>query len=278
MLKISGILTINNAVSLGYPFIEAMLSVLPIIDEFLINDGGSADETSFYLKKFKKTFPNKIQIFNKPHYPGDHWEAIDEALEFLITKTKGNWLFEIQGDELWHEKDILKIKQTIEDANKQGYNSIRTILHWTNFQEINPYKYRNVRILRKIKNLKSYFCGDDFQIGNSRNPATGFTSHNVPPELITDFVCYNFSGIVFPKNALKREKSHVNFLAKEQDDRKEALKQLESHLIQKQQPNPKIVKQLPALIQGLAGLDKYKVRKELFDKKFLKKLTGLNYE
>ena len=277
MIKISGILTINNAISLGYPFIEAVLSVLPIADEFLINDGGSSDKTYFYLEKLKKTFPKKIKIFNKPHYPGDHWEAIDECLEFLISKTKGSWLFEVQGDELWHEKDIFKIKQTIEDADKQDYNSIRTTLHWTNFQEINSYKYRNVRMLRKIKKLKSYYCGDDFQIGDSRNPAQGFTSHNVPPELITDFVCYNFSGIVFPGNVLERERSHVNFLARKQEDRKKVLKHLESGPILEQKPNPEIVKQLPALIQGVAGWDKYQVREELFDKKFLKELTGLKY-
>lgn len=277
MTKISGILTINNAISLGYPFIEAMLSVLPIVDEFLINEGGSKDKTAFYLKKFQKTFPDKIKLFNKPHYPGDHWEAIDECLEFLISKIKGNWLFEIQGDELWHEKDILKIKQLIKKADRKGYNSIRTILHWTNFQGINSYKYRTVRMLRKIKNLKSYYCGDDFRIADSGNPAEGFTSHNVPPELITDFIFYNFSGVVFPDNALKREKSHVFYLAKKQEDRKQVLRRLESRPLQKQEPNPETVKQLPAIIQGLAGLDKYKVREKLFDKKFLKKLTGLDY-
>jgi len=54
MIKISGIQTISNAVSLGYAFIEAVLSILPMVDEFLINDGGSSDKTSFYLKKLQK--------------------------------------------------------------------------------------------------------------------------------------------------------------------------------------------------------------------------------
>ncbi len=276
-MMISGILTINNAVSLGYPFIEAILSVLPITDEVLINDGGSKDKTPFYLKKLQKTFPNKIRLFNKPHYAGDHWEAIDECLEFLIKKAKDDWIFEIQGDELWHEKDVLKIKKTIGMASKDGYNSIRTILHWTNFQGIDSYKYRNVRMVRKLDNLKSYDCGDDFNVGTGREPAQGFTSHNVPPELVTEFVCYNFSGIIFPDNALARERSHVTFLARKQEDRKKTLSQLESRPPLKQNPDPKIVKQLPALIQGLAGWDKYKVREELFDKKFLKKITGLTY-
>lgn len=277
-MKISGILTINNAIELGYPFIEAILSVLPITDEFLINEGGSSDKTLFYLKKLQKTFPNKIRLFNKKHYPGNHWEAIDECLEFLITKAKGDWIFEVQGDELWHEKDILKIRKIMEQANREGYNSIRTILHWTTFQGIDPYEYRTVRMLRKIKGLKSYYCGDDFQVGDSRNPAKGFTSHNVPPELKTDFVFYNFSGIVFPDNALKRERKHVYFLAQKQDDRKRVLRGLESGSIVNQEPDVETVKKLPALIQGIAGWNKYQVRKELFNKKWLKELTGLSYD
>jgi len=51
MIKISAIQPINNAISSGYPFVEAILPILHIVNEVLINDGGSLDETPFYLKK-----------------------------------------------------------------------------------------------------------------------------------------------------------------------------------------------------------------------------------
>jgi len=279
MIKISGIQSISNAVSLGYPFIEAILSILPIVNELLINDGGSSDKTSFYLKKLQRTFPDKIKLFNKPYYPCDFWQTMDECVDYLINKTKNDWIFEVGGDNIWHEKDILKIKQTVGNASKQGYNSIRTICHWANFQNINSYKYRNVRIIRKIEGLKSYDGGDDFHIGGHGEPAQGYTSSNVPPELVTNFTWFNLGGSynIFPKNDVKRAKKIATFFAKKGKERQQIWKNLESNPPQKQKPNPEVVKQLPVIVQGLAGIDKYKVRNELFDKKFLKKLTGLNY-
>lgn len=278
-MKISGIQTISNAVSLGYSFIEAVLSVLPIVDEFLINDGGSSDETPFYLNKLQKTFPDKIRLFNKPYYRCDFWQTIDECINFLIGQAKGDWTLEALGDEIWHEKTILDIKKTIERADKEGYNSIRMIAHWCNFQHIDPYQYRNVRIIRKLDGLTSYDCGDDFHIGGHGEPAKGFTSSNVPPELVTDFAWFNLGGYyeVFPENDLERAKTVATFFAEKEEARPQRWKYFEANPPRRQEPNPEAVKQLPALAQGLAGFDKYKVRDELFDKKYLKKLTGLSY-
>jgi glycosyltransferase involved in cell wall biosynthesis len=279
MIKISGIQTISNAVSLGYPFIEAALSILPIVNEVLINDGGSEDETPFYLEKLKKTFPEKIRLFNKRYHPSDHWETIDECINYLISQAKGDWIFEIFGDEIWHEKNILKIKKTVEDASKEGFNSIRTICYFSiGFQKGGPYEYRNVRIVRKLKNLNVHWGGDDFQIGDSVNPAKGFTLSNVPPELVTNIVSYNLCTTAFPENVLKRAETIATFFAKKDEGRQRGREHFKANPPQKQEPNPEAVKQLPAIIQGLAGLDKYRVREELFDKKFLKKLTGLNYK
>lgn len=279
MLKISGIQPISNAISLGYPFIEAILSALPIIDEFLINDGGSEDETPFYLKKLQKTFPDKVKIFNKPYYRCDFWQTIDDSINYLIEQAGGDWILEVCGDEVWHEKIILEVKKTIEKATKEGYNSIRAIARWANFQEINPYQYRNVRILRKLEGLTSYDCGDDFHIDGQGKPAKGFTSSNVPPELVTDFTWYNMGGYytLFPENDTERAKTVATYFAKNEEARQKRWEYFKTNPPQKQELNPEVVKQLPALIQDLAGLNKYKVREELFDKKFLKKLTGLNY-
>jgi len=251
---------------------------LPIVDEFLINDGGSEDKTPFYLKKLQKTFPDKIKIFNKPYHSSDWWETIDECVEFLIKKANNNWIFEVQGDEFWHEKDIFRVKKTIERASKSGYNSIRGICHWFQFQNIDSYEYRNVRIVRKLDNLKSYWGGDDFQVGDSKSPAKGFTSSNVPPELVTDDIVYfDLSCGAFPVNALERAKIIATFFAKKDNERQDAWQGVEANPLQRYEPNPNAIKQLPALIQGLAGFDKYWIREELFDKKFLKKLTGLTY-
>lgn len=279
-MKISGVLTINDAIYLGYPFLEAILSVLPITDEFLINDGGSKDKTSFYLRKLKRTFPKKIRLFHKPHFKGENWEALDRAIEFLIHKAKGHWIIRVHADEIWHEKDILKIRKTTEMAHKKGYNSLRTIQYPADFRGINTtYTYRNVVIFRKMKELKVYNSGaDDFRlISHLDSPAPGFTTSNVPPELKTNFVCLNLYDTIFPDNTLRKLKAHFTFLATRAEDRKRRWEMLKKNPPRLYPPDPEAVKKLPALIQGLAGCRKYFVRKELFDKKWLKKTTGLKY-
>jgi hypothetical protein len=275
-MKISGILSIKDGIYRGYPFLEAILSVLPICDEFLINEAKSEDETLYYLKKLKKVFP-KIKIYQIPWYESDYWEALDETINFLIYKSKGDWIFEVQGDEIWHEKDILKIKKIIEEANEKGFNSIRQPRLDCSWTHIDSYIYKTVRIVKKISGLKSYWGGDDFHIGNCGPPKEGYTSHNVPPELEIDIPFYHLHR-VFPQNVILQDEGCV-FIARKNLERIEVLER-HKKVDWQRIPPPKISEVLdclPAIIKGLSQETKYKVRKEIFDKKWLRKITGLNY-
>jgi len=281
-VKISGIQPISNGISLGYPFIEAILSVLPIVDEFLINDGGSSDKTSFYLKRLQKTFPNKIRLFNKSYYKSIHWETIDDCLVFLISRAKGDWLFEVQGDEIWHEKDLIKLKKTIQEASENNYNSIRSVCYYeSDFCNADmAYKYRNMRIVRKIKGLRTFCGGDDFQIVDDKEPRQGFTSSNVPPEIMIDIGYYNIGELAFPDNSLKRSTTVFKFFANGDLDRERAWKRRLEEKKRSLCRSPRKfenIKEFPAIIQDLIGWKKYRVRDELFDKTFLSRLTGLKY-
>ena len=276
-MKISGIISIKDGIYRGYPFLEAILSAIPICDEFLVNEAKSQDETLSYLKKLKKVFP-KIEIYQIPWYESDYWEALDESINFLIEKAKGDWIFEVQGDEIWHEKDILKIKKIIESANENGVNSIRQRrldCSWTN---IGSYVYKNVRIVRKIPGLKSYWGGDDFHIGNCSSPREGYTSHNVPPELEIDIPFYHLHR-VFLQNVILQDEGCA-FLARKNLERIQALERNKKIDWQKMTP-PKIeevLDSLPTIVKGLSQEKKYKVREEIFDKKWLSKTTGLKYK
>ena len=276
-MKISGILTIKDNVYLGYPFLEAILSILPISDEFLVNDGGSGDGTLEYLKRLQKTFP-KIVIYQTPWLKGEYWEAIDETLNYLIKKAKGDWLFEAQGDEIWHEKDLIPLRKIIKSAHKGDYNSIRHRRLDCTFVSIDSYVCKRVRIVRNLPGLKSYLGGDDFHIGKQGNPRAGYTTHNVPPELEIEIPWYHFSRL-FPKNTLRADERIALEIAPKDESRIvrwEEQKKVSWDLI-KPPPPEQILDCLPALIKGLNQESEYKVREELFDKKWLSKITGLKY-
>ncbi len=61
-MKISGFTFIRNGTLLGYPFIESILSALPICDEFIVAVGDSEDDT---LARIQAIGSNKIRIIQR---------------------------------------------------------------------------------------------------------------------------------------------------------------------------------------------------------------------
>ena len=52
-MKVSGFTFIRNGRKLGYPFVESIRSILPIVDEFVIALGPSDDGTGEELAKIR---------------------------------------------------------------------------------------------------------------------------------------------------------------------------------------------------------------------------------
>ncbi|GAA7265447.1 hypothetical protein HpCK38_19390 [Helicobacter pylori] len=53
-MKISGFTFLKNGSILGYPFIQSIQSLLPLVDEFIVNVGISEDDTLEQLQKLQK--------------------------------------------------------------------------------------------------------------------------------------------------------------------------------------------------------------------------------
>ena len=58
-MKVSAFTFIKNGQILGYPFLQSIQSVLPIVDEFIVNIGESEDDTLSIIKSIKSS---KIRI------------------------------------------------------------------------------------------------------------------------------------------------------------------------------------------------------------------------
>ena len=63
-MKVSAFTFIRNGQILGYPFIQSIKSILPIVDEFVINVGTSEDDT---LEAIQSIDDSKIRIIQS------HW-------------------------------------------------------------------------------------------------------------------------------------------------------------------------------------------------------------
>ena len=113
-MKISGFSFVKNGISLYYPVVEAIKSILPIVDEFIIAVGEGTDDTR-----------NKIAAINDPKVKiiDTVWEEkyfkkgmINSVqTDIAMKKCTGDWLFYLQADEVVHEKYLDTIVRRCEE-------------------------------------------------------------------------------------------------------------------------------------------------------------------
>ena len=111
-MKISAFTFIKNGQILGYPFLHSINSILPLVDEFIINVGESEDDT---LKLVKSLNNSKIRVIQskwneKMHDRGYVYGQQKMIAQFNCT---GDWVFYIECDEVYHEKDLSVIKKSM---------------------------------------------------------------------------------------------------------------------------------------------------------------------
>jgi len=116
-MKVSGFTFLRNGQKLGYPFVESIRSVLPIVDEFVIALGPCEDDTEKMLRSIGDP---KIRII-----PTQWNERIRSDYSFkgfiygqqksiALFNCTGDWAFYLEGDEVVHEDDLPKIRSAME--------------------------------------------------------------------------------------------------------------------------------------------------------------------
>jgi len=122
-MKVSAFTFIRNGQILGYPFLQSIKSVLPIVDEFVVNVGESEDET---LKMVQSIKSSKIRIIKS------HWNENMTEKGYVYGQQKmvaqfnctGDWLFYVEGDEIYHENDLeyirLSMKKFLHDKDVEA--------------------------------------------------------------------------------------------------------------------------------------------------------------
>jgi len=112
-MKVSAFTFIKNGQILGYPFLQSIQSVLPVVDEFIVNVGKSEDNTLALIKSLSSP---KIRIIEST------WNDTMKDRGYVYGQQKmiaqfnctGDWAFYIEGDEIYHEKELSQIKKSME--------------------------------------------------------------------------------------------------------------------------------------------------------------------
>jgi hypothetical protein len=112
-MKVSAFTFIKNGQILGYPFMQSIKSILPIVDEFIVNVGSSEDNTLDMIHSIKD---KKIRVIESKWNDGMQDRGYVYGQQKMISQFNctGDWAFYIEGDEVYHENDLDQIKKSME--------------------------------------------------------------------------------------------------------------------------------------------------------------------
>jgi hypothetical protein len=174
-MKIAGFSFIKNAVKNDYPIVEAINSILPICDEFVIAVGKSDDETLQLIKSINSPKIRIIEtVWDAQLRVGGKVFAQQTDIAFNAISNDIDWAFYIQGDECIHEKYLPLIQEemqlNLDDPNIEGL-----LLKYKHFYgsydfvaESRRWYRREIRILKKLTGIKSYKDAQGFRIDNRK--------------------------------------------------------------------------------------------------------------
>jgi glycosyltransferase involved in cell wall biosynthesis len=265
-LLITGINIVRNCIENGYPFIESVLSTLPLCDEYLINDGGSTDGTLEALLRLSKNHP-KLRILTISDTPSVRWDCVSNQINIMIKKAGGKWLFLGNADELLHERDVPLMRNMILHNRYRILRFDRYEIS-DNWGKLSTDVYHPARVALNDKGVRqdwNAYGGDEFLYDDG-----WYDPHRMIRSGCLIYHLYN----IFPENRINKLKNDAEWLS---PGDKQRVKMYQGAVAGNYTPPKNVYPGLPALAKGLAGMPKYQIREELFDKEWLKEKTGLDY-
>lgn len=120
-MKIAGFTFIRNAIKNDYSIVEAITSILPICDEFVVAVGQSEDNTLSLIQGIKSDKIRIIEtIWDDTKREGGRVFALETDKAYQAISPDTDWAFYIQGDECVHEDDLDSILKAIKEHQENG--------------------------------------------------------------------------------------------------------------------------------------------------------------
>jgi len=107
-MLVSGFTIARNAVKFNYPILESIKSILPVVDEFVVNVGDSEDNTLALIKSLNSP---KVRIIQNAWDMKQGKEVLSHQTNLALAECKGTWAFYLQSDEVIHEADLPRLRK-----------------------------------------------------------------------------------------------------------------------------------------------------------------------
>ncbi len=201
-MKISGFTIVRNAVLYDYPVVEAITSILPVVDEMIVLVGNSDDNTEDLIRSIHS---DKIKIhrsvWDENLKKGGVVLATETDKAFQLISKESDWAFYIQADEVIHEKYHDVIRRTAElykdDQRVEGllFNYLHFYGTYDYIADSRKWYHKEVRIIRNDKGIQAYRDAQGFR--------RGIKKLNVKP---VDATVYHYGWVKNPKKMIEKLK------------------------------------------------------------------------
>ena len=262
-MKIAGFTIIRNAIKNDYPVVEAIRSILPVVDEMVVLVGESEDDTEQLIRSIGS---DKIRIhhsvWDPAHFEGGKILAVETDKALRLISPDADWAFYIQADEVIHEKYHTVIRQAAEnylaDKRVEGL-----LFHYTHFYGTYDYVgdsrkwYANeIRIIRNDPSIHSY------------RDAQGFRKNGNKLQVKRIAACvYHYGWVKSPKQMMVKNQNFIEFW-QEEKDKKEAYKAQDIFAFESFDSLDKFKDSHPAVMKERIEKQNWKITLDISKKQF----------
>jgi hypothetical protein len=201
-MKISGFTIVRNAVLYDYPVVEAITSILPVVDEMIVLVGNSEDNTEELIRSIQS---DKLKIhhsvWDENLKKGGVVLAIETDKAFQLISPDSDWAFYIQADEIIHEKyyDVIRKTSLLYKDDKRVEGLLFDYLHFYGTYDYvadsRKWYHKEVRIIRNDKGIHAYRDAQGFR--------RGVKKINVKP---VDAMVYHYGWVKNPRKMKEKLK------------------------------------------------------------------------
>ena len=204
-MKISGFTVIRNAELMGYPLIQSIQSLLPMVDEYVIGVGQSEDRTKDLIAALNSP---KIKMFDA------YWDpnlktgglVLSQKTNEALAHCSNDWCIYLQADEVLHENDWAPLRAQLESVanNSEVEGLLFNYIHFYGAYDVIATSRRwyrsEVRAIRKSSGIQSVGDAQSFRV-DGRKPKVQRTPASV----------YHYGWVKPPKRMAEKTK-RLNWL------------------------------------------------------------------
>jgi len=206
-MKITGFTIVKNAIKNDYPVAEAIISILPLVDEMIVSVDRGEDNTEALIKSIVS---DKMKIvystWDMSQREGGQVYAVETNKAMAYVSADTDWLFYIQADEIIHEKYHPTIfesaKKYCHDKRVQGllFNYLHFYGTYDYVGDSRKWYSHEIRMIKNDKRITSYKDAQGFRLGTKKLDV-----------VLIDAVVYHYGWVKSPEQMMKKQKDIIRY-------------------------------------------------------------------